>query len=70
MTHPLVEQAASLFNISLSPQQAEMFDRYARELADWNERINLTAITAPVASSTSSIRSPSFRLCSPTPGCA
>jgi 16S rRNA (guanine527-N7)-methyltransferase len=47
MTHPLVEQAASLFNIALSPEQAEQFDLYARELADWNERINLTAITTP-----------------------
>jgi 16S rRNA (guanine527-N7)-methyltransferase len=49
MTHPLVEQAQSLFNISLSPEQVEQFDLYARELVDWNERINLTAITAPEA---------------------
>ena len=49
MTHPLVEQAASLFSLQLSPQQIEQFDSYARELADWNQRVNLTAIVEPDA---------------------
>jgi 16S rRNA (guanine527-N7)-methyltransferase len=49
MAHPLIEEAASLFKVSLSPDQAEQFDIYARELAEWSERINLTAIVAPDA---------------------
>ncbi|NWG17906.1 MAG: 16S rRNA (guanine(527)-N(7))-methyltransferase RsmG [Chloroflexi bacterium] len=41
--------AAALFNITLSPEQIAHFDRYARELAAWNEHTNLTAITEPAA---------------------
>ena len=43
----LVQQAAALFGIRLSTGQADQFDRYARELAQWNTRTNLTAITDP-----------------------
>lgn len=45
----LAEQAAALFQINLSPEQLAQFDIYARELADWSQRINLTAITEPEA---------------------
>lgn len=33
--------------ISLSPVQLQMLDRYAELLCEWNEKINLTAITEP-----------------------
>ena len=33
------------FGISLSPTQIGQFETYARELVDWNKRINLTSIT-------------------------
>ncbi|MBN8621028.1 MAG: 16S rRNA (guanine(527)-N(7))-methyltransferase RsmG [Anaerolineae bacterium] len=45
----LAEQAASLFQLTLTPQQAAQFDSYAAQLAEWNERVNLTAIVAPEA---------------------
>ena len=35
------------FELSQPEQLAERFDRYAEMLDDWNEKINLTAITAP-----------------------
>ncbi len=38
--------AASL-GVSLDDRALERFDRYARLLCDWNEKINLTAITDP-----------------------
>lgn len=40
----LAEQSRTLFDIQLSAEQAAQFDLYARELADWNQRVNLTAI--------------------------
>lgn len=43
----LVESAKQLFELDLSPSQAEQFDAYARLLLEWNERMNLTAITDP-----------------------
>lgn len=46
-TPTLTEQAAALFNITLTPRQAEQFDLYARELAAWNAHTNLTAIIDP-----------------------
>jgi 16S rRNA (guanine527-N7)-methyltransferase len=49
LTHPLTGQAAALFDVTLSPAQAEQFEVYARELAAWNEKVNLTAITEPEA---------------------
>ncbi len=35
------------FQLSQPEQLAERFDRYAEMLVEWNEKINLTAITAP-----------------------
>lgn len=43
----LTEHAAALFDLTLTPEQAAQFDQFAVELADWNQRMNLTAITAP-----------------------
>ena len=42
----LREEAAKL-GLSLSPEQTARFDRYAQLLVEWNERMNLTAITQP-----------------------
>lgn len=41
----LAEQAAALFQITLSAEQLAQFEQYAHELADWSQRMNLTAIT-------------------------
>ncbi len=41
----LAEQAHSLFNLTLTPAQSAAFDTYAALLAEWNTRVNLTAIT-------------------------
>jgi 16S rRNA (guanine527-N7)-methyltransferase len=49
ISQPWIEQAASLFGVTLTVEQAEQFDVYARELAVWNENINLTAIVEPEA---------------------
>lgn len=43
----LAELAYSMFNVKLSAAQLQMFRRYAAELLDWNQRMNLTAITEP-----------------------
>lgn len=45
----LAEQAAALLDLSLTPQQEQQFDLFARELAAWNAHTNLTAITEPDA---------------------
>ncbi len=45
----LSEQAAALLQITLTPEQLAQFEVYARELADWSQRMNLTAITEPEA---------------------
>lgn len=37
--------AAGNFNIELTSEQIEKFDEYARFLAEYNEKVNLTAIT-------------------------
>lgn len=42
---PLAGEAARLFSLRLSPQQEAQLQRYAAELAAWNRRVNLTAIT-------------------------
>jgi len=47
--HILSEQAAALLQITLTPEQLAQFEVYARELADWSQRMNLTAITEPEA---------------------
>ncbi len=44
---PLADQAARLFGIRLAPQQLTQMQRHADELAQWNRRVNLTAITDP-----------------------
>jgi 16S rRNA (guanine527-N7)-methyltransferase len=41
----LAEQAAALFGITLTSEQVSQFAMYARELVEWNTRVNLTAIT-------------------------
>ena len=38
-------QAVALYGITLTPEQAEKLDTYARLLVEWNEKMNLTAIT-------------------------
>lgn len=42
----LVEQAA-ICEMAITPEQAEKFQAYAELLVEWNEKINLTAITEP-----------------------
>ncbi|MCY3945471.1 MAG: 16S rRNA (guanine(527)-N(7))-methyltransferase RsmG [Anaerolineaceae bacterium] len=44
---PLVDEAARLFEIELSARQVAQMQRHADELALWNGRVNLTAITDP-----------------------
>lgn len=39
--------AARDFSIDMSEQQLEQFNRYFKLLIEWNEKINLTAITEP-----------------------
>lgn len=44
------EKLIALFgeaNIFVTPEQAAQFDAYAQILVEWNEKMNLTAITAP-----------------------
>ena len=47
MTQPmkLLAQGAKELGISLAVSQLEQFETYHRELTEWNQRINLTAIT-------------------------
>jgi len=45
----LQEQAKDLFNVTLTDEQIQQFDRYLDELTDWNSRMNLTAIIEPSA---------------------
>ncbi len=45
----LAQQAADMFGVTLTDEQIAHFKIYARELAAWNERVNLTAITEPEA---------------------
>lgn len=40
-------QKCSTWNIQLSPAQLEQLDRYAALLVDYNQKVNLTAITSP-----------------------
>ena len=41
----LLAEGAAALGVSLSDAQMEQFRLYARELADWNRRVNLTAIS-------------------------
>ncbi len=43
----LLINAAASVGVSLSPEAAEKFDVYAARLVEWNEKINLTALTSP-----------------------
>lgn len=43
----LLKEGAKEYSISLSSMQIDKFSQYARLLAEWNEKINLTAITDP-----------------------
>ncbi len=46
----LPQVTRELLGIDLTPDQQHAFERYARELLEWNEsRVNLTAITEPLA---------------------
>ena len=44
---PLLKEKAEKYGISLDERALERFDIYARLLVEWNEKINLTAITEP-----------------------
>lgn len=43
----LLKEKASLYGVELDEKALERFDVYARLLVEWNEKINLTAITEP-----------------------
>ncbi len=43
----LKQNVQDLLGLSLNPSQVEAFETYARELAAWNQRISLTAISKP-----------------------
>lgn len=43
----LLKKEAEKFGVILNEKALERFDTYARLLVDWNEKINLTAITDP-----------------------
>ena len=52
MTKPFIqtERLAALaasFGVTLDETALDRFDAYARLLCEWNEKINLTAISAP-----------------------
>ena len=40
-------EKCSTWNIQLSGSQLDLLDRYARILVDYNQKVNLTAITTP-----------------------
>ena len=43
----LLISAAQSVGVTLTPETAEKFDTYAARLVEWNEKINLTALTDP-----------------------
>ncbi len=43
----ILNSAVQGYKITLTPQQLEQFEIYYRLLTEWNEKINLTAITDP-----------------------
>src|SRR3990172_6765876 len=43
----LGDDVFKLLGVQLDASQLAAFDRYARELAEWNQRFNLTTITDP-----------------------
>lgn len=44
----LLSRCAADFSVEVTPELAERLDIYARLLVEWNEKMNLTAITDPV----------------------
>lgn len=42
-----LQAAANVYGLSISDQQIKDFDTYYKMLIEWNEKINLTAITEP-----------------------
>lgn len=44
----LLSRCAAEFSVEVTPELAERLDVYARLLVEWNEKMNLTAITDPV----------------------
>lgn len=43
----ILKEKASKINIEINDEQASKFYKYMNELIEWNEKINLTAITEP-----------------------
>ena len=43
----LLENSAAMFHVKLTDEQILKFDTYAKDLVDYNEKVNLTAITDP-----------------------
>ena len=43
----LLKEKAEMFHVKLDEQALERFDTYGKLLVEWNEKINLTAITDP-----------------------
>lgn len=43
----LLKQYASDAGLAVSPEQLEQFSRYADLLTEWNQKVNLTAVTEP-----------------------
>lgn len=47
ISRELMLSSASYFGVELTPVQVDMFDLYAKMLHDYNNKVNLTAITDP-----------------------
>ena len=43
----LLKEKAEMFHVKLDDEALERFDKYGKLLVEWNEKINLTAITDP-----------------------
>lgn len=43
----LLENSAAMFHVKLTDEQILKFDTYAKDLVDYNKKVNLTAITEP-----------------------
>lgn len=43
----LLEQSAALFHVKLNEEQILKFDTYAKDLVEYNNKVNLTSITEP-----------------------
>ena len=48
-----LEQKCSMWNIALTGEQLDQLDAFAQILVDYNQKVNLTAITDPEALRTS-----------------